>query len=131
MPRNGITGSWGRTIPNFLRNHQIDFQSDFKSLLSYHQWKSVPLVQSLLAWSVSWVFDLSYFDGCKVEYQSHFDLYFPDTKDVEIFLSSQPLEILLFWIFSLTLYPIFNWVISLLVSNFLSSLYILDISPLL
>jgi hypothetical protein len=27
MPRHGIDKSWGRTIPDFLRNHQIDFQS--------------------------------------------------------------------------------------------------------
>jgi hypothetical protein len=26
MPRSGIAGSSGRTIPTFLRNYQIDFQ---------------------------------------------------------------------------------------------------------
>jgi hypothetical protein len=32
MPRSGIAGSSGRTISNFLRNCQTDFQSDFTSL---------------------------------------------------------------------------------------------------
>jgi len=27
MPRSSIAGSYGRTIPNFLRNCQIDFRS--------------------------------------------------------------------------------------------------------
>ena len=35
MPRSGITGSSGRTIPNFLRNCQIDFQSGCISLHSH------------------------------------------------------------------------------------------------
>ena len=43
MPRNGITGSSGSTMSNFLRNHQNDFQSDCTSLQFYQQWRSVPL----------------------------------------------------------------------------------------
>ena len=43
MPRSGIAGSWGRTIPSFLRNHQIDFQRVCTSLYSNQQWRSVPL----------------------------------------------------------------------------------------
>jgi hypothetical protein len=42
MPRRGIAGSSGRTMPNFLRNHQIDFQSGCTSLQSHQQWRSVP-----------------------------------------------------------------------------------------
>ena len=53
MLRRGIAGSLGKTISNFLRNHQIDFQSGFTSLLSYQQWRSVSLspgpVQHLLS----------------------------------------------------------------------------------
>jgi hypothetical protein len=43
MCRSGIAGSSGSTMSNFLRNHQIDFQSCCTSLQSHHQWKSVPL----------------------------------------------------------------------------------------
>jgi hypothetical protein len=35
MPRSGIAGSSGRTIYNFLRNLQIDFQSGYTSLQSH------------------------------------------------------------------------------------------------
>ena len=43
MPRSGIAGSWGRTIPTFLGNLQIDFQSSCTSLHSHQQWRSVLL----------------------------------------------------------------------------------------
>jgi hypothetical protein len=45
MPRNDIVGSSGRTISNFLRNCQTDFQSGFfffPGLQSQQQWRSVP-----------------------------------------------------------------------------------------
>jgi hypothetical protein len=32
MPRSGIAGSSGSTMPNFLRNRQTDFQSGCSSL---------------------------------------------------------------------------------------------------
>jgi hypothetical protein len=43
MPRRGIAESSGSTMPNFLRNHQTDFQSGCTSLQSHQQWRSVPL----------------------------------------------------------------------------------------
>jgi hypothetical protein len=43
MPRSGIAGSSGRTISNFLRNCQVNFQSGCTSLYSHQQWRSVPL----------------------------------------------------------------------------------------
>jgi hypothetical protein len=45
MPRSGIAGSCGRTMSNFLRNCQNDFQSGCNSLQSHQQWRSVPLSQ--------------------------------------------------------------------------------------
>jgi hypothetical protein len=43
IPKSGVTGSSGRSISNFLRNLQIDFQSGCTSLQSHQQWRSVPL----------------------------------------------------------------------------------------
>ena len=43
MPRRVIAGSSGSSMFNFLRNHQIDFQSGCTSLQSYQQWRSFPL----------------------------------------------------------------------------------------
>jgi hypothetical protein len=43
LPRRGIAGSSGSTMPNFLRNRQTDFQSGCTSLQSHQQWRSVPL----------------------------------------------------------------------------------------
>jgi hypothetical protein len=37
MPRNGIAGSSGSTMSNFLRNEQTDFQSGYTSLQSHKQ----------------------------------------------------------------------------------------------
>ena len=56
MPRSGIAGSWGRTIPNFLRNHQVDFQSGCTSLYSHQQWRSVPLAPHPYPHELSLVF---------------------------------------------------------------------------
>jgi hypothetical protein len=43
MPRRGIAGSSGRTMSNFLRNHQTVFHRGCTSLQSHQQWRSVPL----------------------------------------------------------------------------------------
>ena len=43
MPKSGIAESSGRSISNFLRNLQIDFQSGCTSFQSHQQWRSVPL----------------------------------------------------------------------------------------
>jgi hypothetical protein len=63
----------------FLRNYQIDFQSGYTSLNSHQQWRSVPLIPtSLPACAITSVFYLSHSDQGKMEFQSYFDLYFPD-----------------------------------------------------
>ena len=43
IPKNGIAGSAGRSVSNFLRNLQTDFQGVWTSLQSHQQWRSVPL----------------------------------------------------------------------------------------
>ena len=43
IPRSGIAGSSCRTIFNFQRNCQIDFQSGCTNLTSHQQWMGVPL----------------------------------------------------------------------------------------
>jgi hypothetical protein len=43
IPKSGIAGSSGRSISNFLKNFQVDFQSGCSSLPSHQQWRSVPL----------------------------------------------------------------------------------------
>ena len=44
MPRNGIAGSSGSTISNFVRNYQIDFHFQCGcTSLQYHQLRSVSL----------------------------------------------------------------------------------------
>lgn len=58
MPRRGIAGSSGRSIPNFQKNHHIDFQCDCTSL----------------HWAIICVTDLSYSDRWKIESHNHFNL---------------------------------------------------------
>ena len=77
MPRNGIAGSAGSTMSNFLRNRQTDCQSGFTSLQSHQQWRSVPFsphpLQNLLSPKF---FILAILIG--VRFQCCFDLHFPD-----------------------------------------------------
>jgi hypothetical protein len=43
MPRSNMAGSSGSTMSNFQMNHQTDFQSGCTSFQSLQQWRSVPL----------------------------------------------------------------------------------------
>jgi hypothetical protein len=43
IPKSGIAVFSGKSISNFLRNLQIDFQSGYTNVQSHQQWMSVPL----------------------------------------------------------------------------------------
>jgi hypothetical protein len=133
MPRSDIAGSSGRTNSNFLRNHQIDFQSSFTSLESHQQWSSIPLFphthQHLLSpvffilailigvrWNLRVIFICTSLMTTDVEHFFRYFLAIQDSLVKNSFFSSVP-----------------NILIGLfgsLESNFLSSLYILDIGTL-
>jgi hypothetical protein len=76
IPKSGIAGSSGRSISNFLRNLQIDFQSGCTSLQSQQQWKNVSLSPHPLQHVLSP--EIRHSDWYKVESQGHFDLHFSD-----------------------------------------------------
>jgi hypothetical protein len=85
MPRSGIDGSSGRTISNFLRNRQVDFQSGFTRLQSHHQWRNIPLsthpyqhVLSLEFFVLFCFFILTILIGVRWKSQGHFDMHLPD-----------------------------------------------------
>jgi hypothetical protein len=66
IPKSGIAGSSGRSISNFLRSLQIDFQSGYTSLRSHqHVLSPNVLILAILI-------------GVKVESQDCFDLHFSD-----------------------------------------------------
>jgi hypothetical protein len=134
MPRSGIAGHSGSIMSNFLRNLQTDFQSGCKNLQSHQQWRSVLLsshpCQHLLSpeflilailtgirWNLKVVLicislmikDVEHFFRC-------FSAILHSLVENSLFSSEPHFLIRLF---------------ELLESSFLSSLYILDISPLL
>jgi hypothetical protein len=132
-PRRGIAGSSGSILSNFLRNLQTDFQSGCTSLQSYQQRRSVPLSphphQHLLSTEF---FILAILTGVRWNLRVVLTRISLMIKDVEHF----------FRCFSAILYSsVENSLFSsehhflmglfeFLESSFLSSLYILDISPL-
>ena len=110
MPKSGIAGSSSSTMSNFLRKHQIYFQSDYTSLQSHQQWRSVPLSP-----------------------HPHQQLLSPEFLILAILTGVRwNLRVVLICI-SLMIKDCTPFSIGFfgsLVSNFLSSLYILDITPL-
>jgi hypothetical protein len=133
MPRSNIVGSSGSTVSNFLRNCQTDFQSGCTSFHCHQQWRSVPLSpnphQHLLSHEFL-ILDIL----TSMRYNLRVVLIYNSlmTKVVEHFLgASQTFGITQMRILCLALYPYLLIVLfGFLESNFLSSLYILDISPL-
>lgn len=108
MPRNVIAGSSSRSIPNFLSNHYIDFNSDCTYLHSNQQ-ECSPYPTSSISGVTIYDFDLSQSDRQNLESQNSFDFSFP--LQLRMLTISQPFEILLVRILSLNLYPIFNFII--------------------
>ena len=78
MPRNGSTGSWGRYISNFQRNHQVDFQCGSTNL-HCHQQLCSPWHTISSAWAVHLFLTLAILRAERS--QSTLDLHFPDDDD--------------------------------------------------
>jgi hypothetical protein len=92
IPRSSITESWGRTLLDFLRNCQIDFQSGCTQLCFHQQWRSVLVaphpcqhVLSLQCLILAILMDIRL-------NLSRFDLHFPDNVEYffKCFYSSVP-----------------------------------------
>ena len=133
IPKSGIAGSSGRSISNFLRNLQIDFQSGCTSLQSHQQWRSVPLSPHPLQHVLSpEVLILAILIGVRWNLRVILICISLITKDFEHFFrcfsAIQDSSVVNFWFSSIPHFLI--GLFGFLVINFLSSLYILDISPL-
>jgi hypothetical protein len=133
MPKRGIAGSSSSSMSNFLRNHQTDLQSGCKSLESHQQWRSVPLSPHSHQHLLSPEFlILAILTGVRWNLRVVLICISLMITDVEHF----------FRCFSAIQYssvensvklctPFLMGLFEFLESSFLSSLYILDISPLL
>jgi hypothetical protein len=133
MPRRGIAGSASSTMPNFLRNHQTDFQSGCTSFQSHQQWRSAPLSPHPLQHLLSPEFlILAILTGVRWNLRDVLNCICLMIKDVEHFfrcfsaIRYSSVENSLF-----SSVPHFSkGLFDFLESTFLSSLYILDITPL-
>ena len=133
MPRSGMAGSSRSIMSSFLRNHQNDFQSGCTSLQSHQKWRSVPLSphphQHLL---FPEFLSLAILNGVRWNLRVVLICISQVTNDVEHFLKC----FLAIWISSgeKSLFSsgphILIGLFGFLGSDFLSSLYILYISPL-
>jgi hypothetical protein len=133
IPRRGIAGSSDSTTSNFLRNRQTDFQSGCTSLQSHQQWRSDPISphphQHLL--SPEFLI-LAILTGVKWNLRVLLICISLMIKDAEQFFRCfsaiwySAVENYLFSSVSQFLMGLFDF----LESSFLSSLYILDISPI-
>jgi hypothetical protein len=133
MPRSGIDGSSSSTMSNFLRNCQTDFQSGSTSLQSHQQWRSVPLSPHPRQHLLSPQFlILAILTGVRWNLRVVLIYISLTIKDVEHFfrrfsaIQYSSVENSLF----ISLPHFLIGVSGFLETNFLSSLYILDINPL-
>jgi hypothetical protein len=134
MPRSGIAGSSCSSMSNFLRNRQTDFQGSCTSLQSNQQWRCVPLSLHSLQHLLSYEFSISVIlTGVRWNLRVVLICISLMTKNVEHFFRCfsanwySSVEISFFSSVSHFLIGLFGS----LESNFLCSLYILDINPLL
>jgi hypothetical protein len=72
-----------RSICNFMKNLQIEFQSNCTSLQSHRQWRNVLLSPHPLQLLLSLEVFIGHSDWWKVESQGHFNLHFTDHQDCE------------------------------------------------
>jgi len=133
VPKRGIAGSSGSSMSNFLRNLQTDFQNGCTSLQFHQQWRSVPLSppphQHLL--SPEFLM-LAFLTGVRWNLRVVLICISLMTKDVEHFFrcfSAIHHCSAVNSLFSSELHFLIGLFLSLR-SNFMISLYILDISPL-
>ena len=133
IPKSGITGSWGRLFPNFLRNRHTDFQRGCTSLHSHQQCRSVPFSPQPLQHKLSSVFlILAILTHERWNLRVILIYISLMTKDVEYFLKclsailDSSLERSLFR----SVFLFFIGLFVLLMNNFLCSLYILEIKSL-
>jgi hypothetical protein len=133
IPKSGIAGTSGKYISNFLRNLQIDFQSGCTSFQSHHQWRSSPLSPHLLQHMLSpEVLILAILTGERWNLRVVLICISLITKDFEHFFRCFS-GIRDSSVVNSRFSSISHFLIGLfgsLVTNFLSSLYILDVSPL-
>jgi hypothetical protein len=133
MPRSGRARSSGSTMSKFLRNRQIDFHNGCTSLQSHQQWRSVPLSTHPLQHLLSPEFlILAILTGVRWNLRVVLICIFLMNKDVEHFLgASQAFNIPQLKIFCSSIPHFLIGLFDSLEFIFMSSLYILDISPLL
>ena len=125
---------WGRSIPNFLRNHHIDFQSICASLYYHQQWRSLLLAPNPYQHAMSLEFlILAILTDIRWNLRVVLICISLMTKDIKNFFKCfLAIPVPLLRVLCLTPYSIFKiGLFGLLVCTFLGSLWILDISPLL
>ena len=132
ISKSGIAGSWGKLFPNFLRNHHTDIQSGYTSLRSHQQCRSVPFSPQPLQHKLSSVFlILAILTGIRWNLRVVICIFLM-TKDVELFLKclSAILDSSVESSLVRSVLQFFIGLFVLLMTNFLSSLNILEIRSL-